>query len=289
MLGLATKKLKFVVAYRSGLMQPSIFVQQMNTVAALIDGRIALNIVAGSSMAEQRSYGDYLLHDERYARAEEFLAVCNSFWRSGAEVDFDGRYYRVKKGKLHTPFLSPERRSPEIYVSGHSENAERLARAQGTCWLRVTDSPSKLRTSVARLRQIGVEVCLRMSVLCRTTREEAIKVAESLLPERADLSRERVLAVKDDSQMHREIAALKDNHWPTRSLWSGLAPYYAPSWTTLLGTPQEIAEALLEFKAIGVTQFMMSGWPELDEMETFGREVLPLVRRAEENMSETRV
>jgi alkanesulfonate monooxygenase len=240
-------------------------------------------------MAEQRSYGDYLLHDERYARAEEFLAVCNSFWNSGAEVDFDGRYYRVEKGKLDTPFLSPERRSPEIYVSGHSENAERLARAQGSCWLRVADNPSKLRASVDRLRQVGVEVCLRMSVLCRPTREEAVKVAESLLPERADQRRERVLAVKDDSQMHREAAALKDNHWLTRSLWAGLAPYYAPSWTTLLGTPQEIAEALLEFKAIGVTQFMLSGWPELDEMEIFGREVLPLVRRAEENMSEARV
>jgi alkanesulfonate monooxygenase len=288
-LGLATKKLKFIVAYRSGLTQPPIFVQQMNTVAALIGGRIALNIVAGSSMAEQRSYGDYLLHDERYARAEEFLAVCDSFWRSGAEVDFDGRYYRVEKGKLHTPFLSPKRRSPEIYVSGHSENAERLARAQGSCWLRVADNPSKLRTSVARLRQIGVEVCLRMSVLCRPTREEAIKVAESLLPERGDSRRERVLAVKDDSQMHREAAALKENHWLTRSLWAGLAPHYAPSWTTLLGTPQEIAEALLEFKAIGVTQFMLSGWPELDELETFGREVLPLVRRAEENMSEAHV
>src|SRR5205085_6773317 len=64
-LGRATKKLKFIAAYRSGLMQPTIFVQQLNTVSALIDGRIALNLVAGSSTAEQRGYGDYLPHDER--------------------------------------------------------------------------------------------------------------------------------------------------------------------------------------------------------------------------------
>jgi len=291
-LGLATKKLKFIAAYRSGLMQPTIFVQQMNTIAALIDGRIALNVVAGNSTnstAEQRGYGDYLSHDERCARDEEFLAVCNSFWRSGAEVDFDGAYYRVEKGKLHTPFLAPERRGPEIYISGHSENAERLARAQGSCLLLLADNPSKLRTSVARLRQMGIEVCLRMGILCRPTREEAVKVAESLLLKRADPRHERSVAAEDDSQVYREAVTLTENHCLTCSLWSGPVPRYGPIWTTLLGTPQEIAEALLEFKALGVTQFIMSGWPELDEVETFGREVLPLVREAEENMSEVRI
>ena len=125
-LGMVTKKLKFIAAYRLGLMQPAVFVQQVNTISALIGGRITLNIVAGSSKAEQRVYGDHLSHDERYARADEFLAVCNSFWRSEveAEVDFEGKYYRVEKGKLHTPFLAPGRRSPEIYISGHSEAAE---------------------------------------------------------------------------------------------------------------------------------------------------------------------
>ncbi|HVG18489.1 MAG TPA: LLM class flavin-dependent oxidoreductase [Blastocatellia bacterium] len=282
-LGRATKKLKFIVAYRTGLMQPTTFVQQINSLSALIDGRLALNVVAGSSTAEQRGYGDYLLHDERYARAEEFLAVCHSFWRAEGEVDFEGKYYRVEKGRLHTPFLAPDRHAPEIYISGHSENAELLARTQGCCLLRVADSPDKLQPSVARLRQSGVEVCLRMCVLCRPSREEAISVAESLLPEHYNPRHERSVAVKDDSQMYREASALagQGDHWPTRSLWTGLVPHHGPVWTTLLGTPQDIAEALLEFKAIGVTQFIMSGWPELDEVTTFGQKVLPLVREAE--------
>ena len=81
-LGQATKKLKFIIAYRSGLMQPTTFVQQINTLSGLIGGRLSLNIVAGSSTLEQHGYGDFLAHDERYARAEEFLAVCHAFWRS---------------------------------------------------------------------------------------------------------------------------------------------------------------------------------------------------------------
>src|SRR5215211_4744938 len=91
--GQATKKLKFIVAYRLGLMQPATFVQQINTLSGLIGGRVSLNVVAGSSSAEQRGYGDFLEHDERYARADEFLAVCQRFWqRGGGPVDFDGRY-----------------------------------------------------------------------------------------------------------------------------------------------------------------------------------------------------
>jgi alkanesulfonate monooxygenase len=283
-LGQATKKLKFIVAYRSGLLNPTTFVQQLNTLSALNGGRVALNIVAGSSMAEQRGYGDFLEHDDRYARAGEFLAVCNSFWRNDGEVDFDGRYYRVEQGKLHTPFVASGRSAPEIYVSGHSEQAQHLALSQGSCLLRVADAPEKLRSSVAQMREQGVEVCLRLCVICRPTREEALCVAESLLPGRDDAGRGQNVSGKDDSQMYREAATAGEggDKWLTRSLWAGLVPRQGPVWTTLLGTPQELAGALLEYKEIGVTQFIMSGWPELETVETFGREVLPLVRRAEQ-------
>ncbi len=82
--------------------------------------------------------------------------------------------------------------------------------------------------------------------------------------------------------MYREGAAVaSDAHWLSPNLWAGLVPHYGPVWTTLLGSPQEIAGAFLEYKKIGVTDFIMSGWPELDEVDRFGRDVLPLVRNAE--------
>ncbi|MFH0343710.1 MAG: LLM class flavin-dependent oxidoreductase [Chromatiales bacterium] len=278
-LGGATKKLKFIIAYRSGLMQPTTFVQQINTLSALIHGRVALNIVAGSSTLEQRGYGDFLAHDDRYARAEEFFAVCHSFWRSDGDVDFDGKHYRVEHGKLHTPFLAPDRNAPEIYISGHSEASEQLAYSQGTCWLRVIDSPEKLQPVVARVRERGIAVCLRLGLICRPTREEAVSVAESLLPKDKQESTTRL---KDDSQMYREgVGVTSDAHWLNRSLWAGLVPHYGPVWTTLLGTPKELAEAFLAYKQVGVSEFIISGWPEVDEVDIFGQEVLPLVREAE--------
>jgi alkanesulfonate monooxygenase len=281
-LGRVTRQLKFIVAYRSGLMQPATFVQQVNTLSTLIDGRVAVNIVAGSAKAEQRGYGDFLAHDDRYARADEFLAVCHAFWRNGSEVDFEGRYYQVERGKLHTPLLAPGRSAPEIYISGHSERAEQLAIRQGSCLLRVADTPENLQTSVARARSHGLDVCLRFGIICRPTREEAVAVAESLMPDAELQGRKLITALRDDSQMHQEAAAaVGDPSWPAPWLWAGLVPYFGPVWTTILGTPEDIAAVLLAYKRIGVSQFIMSGWPEVDELSVFSRDVLPLVRSGE--------
>jgi alkanesulfonate monooxygenase len=280
--GRATTKLKFIVAYRLGLMQPTTFVQQINTLSGLIQGRVALNIVAGSSTLEQRGYGDFLEHDERYARADEFLAICHSFWRKNGDVDFEGKYWRVERGKLLTPFLAPDRTTPEVYVSGHSEQAQALALARASCWLRLIDTPEKLAPMVKPFRHRGVEVCLRLCVICRATREEAIDAARKLLPDEEIGRQERsILAGSDSQTLKQALAAADEVGWLNENLWAGLVPYYGSSAMTLLGSPEELARIFLEYKRIGVTQFIIAGWPKLDEMVIFGRGVLPLVREAE--------
>lgn len=280
--GRATTKLKFIVAYRLGLMQPTTFVQQINTLSGLIQGRVALNIVAGSSTLEQRGYGDFLDHDERYARADEFLAICHSFWRNNGEVNFEGKYWRVERGKLLTPFLARDRTAPEVYVSGHSEQAQRLALARGSCWLRLIDTPEKLAPMVKSFRDRGIEVCLRLCVICRPTREEAIEAARNLLPDEEIGKQERSILSGSDSQtLKQALAAADEVGWLNENLWAGLVPYYGSSAMTLLGSPEELARIFLEYKRIGVTQFIIAGWPKLDEMVIFGREVMPLIREAE--------
>jgi len=281
-LGQATRDLRFIVAFRSGLVQPTSFVHQINTLSTLIQGRIAVNLIADKPTAEDRGYGDFLDQDERIERTREFLAICNAFWRNGGEVSFDGRHYQVEKGKLHTPFSARDRSAPEIYVSGHSATAERLALAGGSCLLRVAESPQQLRSWIADARSRRIEVCLRLCVVCRPTREEAVSVAQSLLPD----DEKPAARTADQSQMGRQAPPIVDgkNGWLTQSLWAGLARHYGPDWIVLVGTPREIAGALLEYKAIGVTQFIMSGWPEIDEVTNFGRQVLPLIREGEEDL-----
>ena len=114
-LGVLTTKIKFMVAVRSGICSPTVLVQQVNTLSALTNGRICLNVVGGHTPNEQKGYGDFLSHDDRYARTDEFLTVCRAFWEGDGPVNFKGNYYHIENGRLNTPFVAPDRRGPEDF------------------------------------------------------------------------------------------------------------------------------------------------------------------------------
>lgn len=282
-LGLATERLEFIVAYRSGLTLPTTFVQQLNTLSALVNGRISLNIVAGHSPVEQRYYGDHLSHHERYARTEEFLAICQAFWRNDGPVNFNGKYYRIEEGKLNTPFVSPRRSYPEVFIAGGSDAARSLAISQGTLWMRLPDTPENLRSNVAPVLDAGKEVGLRMSIIARPTRAEAIHAARELLaelePSTRDRENEASFMQKSDSVSIRETYALAEREWLNPWLWTGAVRTHGAPAIALVGSFDEVANALIEYTEVGVTQFILSGWPKLDEMILFGKEVLPRIRK----------
>lgn len=277
-LGSVTQKLRFIVAFRAGLMQPAFLVQQTNTVSGVINGRLSLNIVAGSSKEEQRGYGDFLNHDDRYVRAEEFLTICNALWRDNCPVTFAGKYYQIENGQISTPFQAPDREIPEMFVSGHSLPSQQLAISQGSCWLRVVDTSEKLAPMVSHMRQQGVEVCLRNQIICRSTREEALRVIDEILEYSYEAEKKLNRPDRSDSQMFREAAAAPKGTWLNDTIWAGFTPFHGPVWTTLVGTPDQLAKAFLDYERIGVRQFIMSGWPEVDEVTIFGQEVLPRIR-----------
>lgn len=283
-IGLATSKLELIVAVRSGLWHPTTFVQQLNTLSALVDGRVSLNVVAGHSPNEQRFYGDFLPHDERYARTDEFLAICHEFWRRRGPVTFNGRFYRVDGAVLNTPFVG-RRPFPEIFIAGGSPQARDLAIRQGTCWMRLADRPEEVAASAVEVLAAGKEVGLRLSLICRPTRDEALLAAKRLIagvaPEEKQTQPEARFVQGSDSASIRAVFRLAADEWLTPTLWTGAVRSHGAPAMALVGSPQDVAEALLEFGRAGVSQFILSGWPKLDEMVYFGTAVLPLVRAAE--------
>jgi alkanesulfonate monooxygenase len=283
-LAMTTEKIKFILAYRPGILSPTLFVQQVNTISALTGGRVSLNIVVGHSAEEQRYYGDFLNHDERYQRAEEFLSVCHSFWRRDGEVSFQGKYYRIDKGRLNTPFVSRERTTPEIYIGGGSPQARQLAVNQGSCWLLLADTPANLRPQIAPALLCGVEVGLRVSIIAAPTHEEAKCAAYSLADATHKKWIEEVFVRRSDSVSMKtsfELAGSADSHWLTPYLWNGAVPAFGASAVALVGTPREIADAIIEYKNIGFSQFIFSGWNNTQAPIYFSREILPLVRAKE--------
>jgi alkanesulfonate monooxygenase len=287
-LGLATERIEFIVAYRSGLTLPTTFVQQLNTLSALVNGRVSLNIVAGHSPIEQRYYGDYLAHHERYARTEEFLSICHAFWKNSGAVNFSGQYYRIEEGKLNTPFVSPHRSFPELFIAGGSDEARSVAISQGTLWMQLADTPENLRSSVLPVLAAGKEVGLRMSIIARPTREEAVRAGYELLaeldPSMRDWENEARFILKSDSVSISATYALAENEWLNSWLWTGAVRTHGAPAISLVGSFEEVAHALIDYAEIGVTQFILSGWPKLKEMILFGREVLPRVRKLESRL-----
>jgi alkanesulfonate monooxygenase len=286
-LGTATRRIRFMLAYRSGLIAPTAFVQQVNTLAALTGGRVSLNMVVGHSQEEQRSYGDFLSHDERYQRSDEFLTICRAFWRGGGPVDFAGKYFRIEGGRLGTPFVSRERQGPEIYLGGGSPLAREIAARHADCWLRLGDAPEKLRDEVAAMRALGVEVGIRLSLIARPSREEAVDAAGALLAQGDEGWVRKVFVSGSDSEGMRDAFARAADaaHWPLPYLWTGAVASRGPSAVCLVGTPEEIADAILDYRRVGVTQIILSSWGNHEAVTCFGNEILPLVRRREQALA----
>ena len=112
--------------------------------------------------------------------------------------------------------------------------------------------------------------------------DEAVGAMQALLPPEEIEKQERKILASSDSQTLKDALSAADKvGWMNRNLYAGLVPFYGSSAITLIGTPQDLARAFMEYKEIGVTQFIIAGWPKLEEMVIFGREVLPLVREAE--------
>lgn len=284
-LGMRTERIRFIIAHRSGLACPTSFVQQINTLSALIDGRFSLNIVAGHSPREQRGYGDLLAHDERYERTEEFLAICHAYWRNEGEVNFSGKYYSIENGKLNTPFVSPDRTFPELYIAGNSSAAQRLSITQGSCWMQLPDTPERVASQAYHVLRQGKEIGLRCGVIARHTHAEAVSAAHELAAQAGsrfnDRGEETNFIHRSDSVCFNALFELAETEWLTPYLWTGAVRSHGAPAVALVGSASEIASAVIEYKNVGVSQFIISGWPKLEEMLFFAHEVLPLIREKE--------
>ncbi|WDE08027.1 LLM class flavin-dependent oxidoreductase [Thalassomonas viridans] len=287
-LGLQTQKIKFIIACRSGLMAPSYFVQQLNTLSHFIPGRFSLNVVAGHSPKEQHAYGDFLEHDQRFKRTEEFLAICRKLWSGAGELDFCGEYYRLFNAGIGTPFLPDEGNCPECFIAGSSPQALALAADQGDTWVSLALPPEEMASQADQILTAGKAVAIRLSVICRPTRAQAWAAAEHLVASgEADTAVvgavkavENSFVQQSDSygikQAHRQ-ANSEQSPWLSDVLWNGAVNTHGATAIALVGSAEEIASAIKAYQAIGVSQFIFSGWPQLDEMRIFGQRILPLL------------
>ncbi len=283
-----TENVTFILAYRPGLLSPTLFTQVVNTISWMSNGRISLNLVAGISPAEQAGYGDFVAHDGRYARTQEFLEICHRFWRGEKPLTYEGDHYVIKEAALGLGYKDGGR--PEIYLSGASGVAQETAAMFGDCWLRYGDTPEGMGAAARPVLDKGIRVGTRMHVLARETREQALTDLAAMQenPDEAHKAWVAEVVAASDSEAVKtsfRLAEQADGDWLSPMIYSGFVPYRGGPALCVVGSYQEVADYLYQYKAHGVSEFIFSGWPTRDEMRIFYTHVLPLIREHERRLA----
>ena len=292
----ATKRLKFLVALRPGLVQPSQSARMAATLDRMSGGRLLVNLVTGGDSAELEGDGLFLPHSERYVQSTEFLTI----WRElltrsheGEGYDFEGKHLSVKGGKvLYPPVNKPY---PPVFFGGSSEEAHELAAQQLDTYLTWGEPPAAVADKVADIRRRAarygrtLEFGIRLHVIVRETEDEAWRAAGELvshLDEKVVAAAQAKFAQMDSVGQRRMAelnkgkfnkANIREGLEVSPNLWAGVGLVRGGAGTALVGNPQQVADRIKEYAALGLEYFILSGYPHLEEAHRFAELVFPLL------------
>ncbi|PZP21227.1 LLM class flavin-dependent oxidoreductase [Pseudomonas kuykendallii] len=286
--GLATSKVGLLLAHRPGFVAPTLAARKLATLEHLLDGRLAVNVISGGSDAEQRRDGDFLSHDERYARTDEFLDVVRRVWQSERPFDHQGTYYQAEQAfsaikPLQKPHLP-------IFFGGSSPAALKVAGKHADVYMLWGESLDQVRDTIAAVRKEAgkhgrrVEFSVSFRPILGATEEEAWAKAERI---RA-ATREQLIQggnpfpkpKPQSTGAQRLLQAVEKGDRLDKRLWTGVAALVGGGHnsTALVGTAEQVADALLDYYDLGVTHFLVRGFDPLNDAIEYGRELLPLTR-----------
>lgn len=281
-----TERLKVIAAVLPGPWKPALAAKQLATIDHLTNGRIAINVVSGWFRGEFDAIGEeWPEHDERYARSEEFIRSLKEIWTQN-NFSFDGKYYQFKDYTLSPkPLQKPH---IEIFQGGSSRAARDMASRVSDWYFTNGNTPEELKKQIDDIREKAkannhsVKIGVNAFVIARDTEEEAQAVLREIV------AKANVQAVKSFGEATREAGAASkegEGNW-AKSTFEDLVQYNDGFRTNLIGTPQQIAERIIELKKVGVNLVLSGFLHFIEEVEYFGEKVLPLVRELEAQQAE---
>lgn len=284
----ATSRLGILLAYRPGVIAPPLAARQLATLDQFSDGRLALNVISGGSDIDQQRDGDFLDHDQRYARTDEYLSILKSIWTAERPVDHEGRFYRFK-GALPNVRTRQKPHIP-IYFSGSSPAAIQVAARHADTYMLWGEPLADFAEQVQRVRRAAAALGRRPRIsvsfrpIVADTEEAAWKRAAEIL-ERVRENRLRLgLPISDHAPANagsqRLLAAARRGEVLDERLWTGVARLTGAQWnsTALVGTPEQVAEALGRYWQQGADTFLIRGFDPLDDARLYGRGLIPAIR-----------
>lgn len=281
-----TRRLRFLVAVRPGLSEPSMTARMAATLDRLSEGRVLINVVAGGDPQELHGDGVWLDHAERYTEVAEYLAVWRGLMR-GETVNFTGRHIRVEGGRLLFPPV--QQPYPPLYFGGSSDAGQEVAAEHVDVYLTWGEPPADVgqklvhvhERAAARGRRMAFGI--RLHVIVRETEQEAWQAAENLIryiDDDAIATAQRAFARFDSvgqQRMARLHGGRRDKLEISPNLWAGVGLVRGGAGTALVGSPEQVAARMREYMALGIDRFIMSGYPHLEECYRFAELVFPLL------------
>lgn len=282
-----TETLKFLVAFRPGVVSPTLAAQMAGTFQRHSRGRLLLNVVTGGEPHEQQAYGDFLDKEQRYERTGEFLHIVRELWASEAPVTFEGKHLRVRNAQLNN---RPDP-IPPVFFGGSSTAAGPVAASYADTYLTWGEPLFAVSKKLEWIRRLAVDqgrildYGLRIHVISRDTSEQAWAEADRLLSavDPADIELVQANLAQSESEGQRRMLELHGGNTDrleiAPNLWAGVGLVRGGAGTALVGSHEEVAERLIEYSRLGITQFILSGYPHVEEAYWFGEGVLPILQR----------
>jgi FMNH2-dependent dimethyl sulfone monooxygenase len=281
---LATERLKVIAAIHPGLWHPGVLAKYVATADQLSGGRAAINVVSGWFKDEFTKLGEpWLEHGERYRRSEEFIRYVREIWTSD-HAEFNGDFYNLHDFDLKPkPVTGPDRPHPEIFMGGNSTDARGMGGRVADWYFANGNTPEGIAeqvrdvTDVATVHGRTVRFGVNGFLIGRDTEAEARDVLREIV-DKAD--REAVAGFGAAVKQAGRSTGDGKGMWQD-SEFADLVQYNDGFRTGLIGTPEQIAHRMLEYKRRGVNLFLLGFLHYLEDVEYFGREVLPIVRELE--------
>jgi alkanesulfonate monooxygenase len=281
-----TDRLTFLVAHRPGFVAPTLAARTFATLDHFTGGRVTINIITGGHDVEQRRDGDYLGKDDRYARTDEYLSILRRAWTATEPFSHEGRFYRFED---FVSQVRPAGGTIPLYFSGSSPAAYATGVKHADTYMFWGEPLAQIAEQIAAVRAAAAAAdrpVPRFSVSFRpilgATEELAWERAHAILGRigGTDFFRGAGSPANTGSQRLLAAAATGDRH--DRALWTATAKASgaAGNSTALVGTPDTVAQALLDYHDLGVTTFLIRGYDPLDDAIDYGRELIPKVRAA---------
>ncbi len=276
----ATERLKVIAAILPGPWNPTLAAKQIATINHLTNGRIAVNVVSGWFRGEFAAIGEpWLDHDERYRRSEEFIRALRGIWAED-NFTFRGDFYRFNNYSLKPKPIEP---LPEIFQGGSSRAARDMAARVSDWYFTNGNTPDEIRKQVNDIRAKAAEnghsvkIGVNAFAIARETEAEAKAVLGEII---AKANPEAVNAFGHEVKNAGKASPEGEGNW-AKSSFEDLVQYNDGFRSNLIGSPQQIAERILALKDAGADLILLGFLHFQEEVEFFGKRVIPLVRELE--------